>query len=321
MRIRMKMNRRKFINLSATGTAALMINSESLVTSTYARQNNSESTPEDSKAVFKKLGACSSTLFYILNREFGHPKEIEVRASIPLAGGLSGKGHQCGMLWGSALAAGAESFRRQNDRDEAIATAITTTQNIMGSFIKRTNSANCRDIVGCEFTNVFGMAKFMLKTVLHGGINNSICFNLVEKWAPEAIQSAIEGLSFKPAYVSQSPVSCASEVARKMGASDEEIVMVAGFAGGIGLSGNACGALGAAVWIKTLSWCRNNPSKSPPYFNNPEIKKTFEAFYSETNSEILCHKKCSRYFKTIDEHTEFIKNGGCENLINVLARS
>ena len=55
------------------------------------------------------------------------------------------------------------------------------------------------------------------------------------------------------------PISCASEVAKRMGASDEEMVMVAGFAGGIGLSGNACGALAAAVWMNTLRLVQKAP--------------------------------------------------------------
>ena len=52
----------------------------------------------DTKKLFRKLGSCSRTYFYILNREFGHTKEIEERAADPLAGGLMQTGHQCGML-------------------------------------------------------------------------------------------------------------------------------------------------------------------------------------------------------------------------------
>ena len=48
-----------------------------------------------------------------------------------------------------------------------------------------------------------------------------------------------------------------------MGGTEEESIMVAGFAGGIGLSGNACGALSAAIWYKMLGWAKNNPDKSP----------------------------------------------------------
>ena len=121
--------------------------------------------------------------------------------------------------------------------------------------------------------------------------------------------------------LTQQPVSCASEVAKKMGASDEEQVMVAGFAGGLGLSGNACGALSAAIWINTLSWCRKNPGKTPPFFNNPNAKRVLKAFYEVTDSEILCTKISGQHFKTVNDHSEFIKNGGCEKLIDALAQS
>ena len=45
-----------------------------------------------------------------------------------------------------------------------------------------------------------------------------------------------------------------------MGGSADEAVMVAGFGGGMGLSGNACGALAAAVWMKGVAWCRTHPN-------------------------------------------------------------
>ena len=38
-----------------------------------------------------------------------------------------------------------------------------------------------------------------------------------------------------------------------MGVSEMHTVMAAGLAGGIGLSGGACGALGAAIWINGMN--------------------------------------------------------------------
>lgn len=280
--------------------------------------NTSKAIPQDTKRLFWKYGACSHTFFYILNREFGYLKETEERASGLLSGGLMQTGHQCGMLWGSTLAVGAESFRRHNDCGQAIGAAITATQHLMESFLKRAKSVNCRDITGCDFSNKFDLVKGLLKAIL-SGIIFSPCFNLAAKWAPEAIQSAKEGLSDKRTDLPQMPISCASEVAKRMGASDEEMVMVAGFAGGMGLSGNACGALGAAIWMNTLAWNRQHPGKSG--LSNPNAKNTLKAFYGATGSEILCNKICRQCFKTIGDHTTFVKNGGCDKLITVLARS
>ncbi len=322
MKNNVRMNRRKFLKFSAAGAAtagaaALMLNSGKLFNITKDLKNTAQTIPQDAKKVFSKCGTCSRTFITILNREFGCPKNTEELASDPLAGGLMNTQNQCGMLWGSALAVGAESFRRHKNNGQAVAMAITGTQHIVKSFIKRTKSVNCRDVIGVEMSNKFDVLEVMLKS-LPGGFSNMVCMNLAEKWAPEAIQSAKEGLSGKHNDIPQPPISCASEVVKKMGASDEEVVIVAGLAGGMGLSGNACGALGAAIWMNTLAWCRKNPGKSG--YGNPNSEKILNAFYGATGSEILCHKITGQYFKTINEHSEFIKNGGCNKLISVLAR-
>jgi len=226
--------------------------------------------------------------------------------------------NQCGMLWGATLAVGAESFRRFNNHNQALFMSMNASQHVVESFSNRTKGVNCRDIIGCDVKNQVEIVNFMLNS-LPGGFNNMLCMNLAEKWFPEAVQSAKEGLSDKQSDLSQPCVSCASEMAKKMGANDEEMVMVAGFAGGIGLSGNGCGALGAAIWMSSLKWCRENPGKSG--YANPKSKEILKAFNETTASEIVCTKLSGQSFKSIDDHTEYIKNGGCKNLINVLAQS
>ncbi len=268
--------------------------------------------PKDEKKVFRKLGTCSRTFFYILNREFGHQKELEERAADSLAGGIMQKGHQCGMLWGASLAVGAEAYRKCENQNQAIAVAVNATQKLMISFSERENTINCRDITHCDFSNKLSMAKYFFSgRFLH-------CFNLADQWAPEAVKSAIEGLSTKEVSANEC-MSCATEVAKKMGASNEEMIMVAGFAGGLGLSGAACGALSAAIWMKSLKWCREELKKSS--LKNPYSKETLNIFYQATNSKILCSDITSNHFKNISEHTKFIKNGGCNELIETLAKS
>lgn len=273
-------------------------------------QDNLKQTPINAKKVFKKLGTCSKTFFYILNREFGFPKELEERAADPLAGGIMKQGRQCGMLWGATLAVGAESFRRCETQAQAIAMAITATQQLVDSFLQTAKNVNCRELIHADLTTKWGMIKLLL-------LKSRSCLNLTEKWAPEAIKAARKGLSIEKIDYPEQPLNCASEVAKRMGASEKEIVTVAGLAGGLGLSGGGCGALGAAVWLKTLDWCRKNPGKSA--FENPDADRTLKTFLAATDSEILCHKLAGQRFNSINEHTEFIKNGGCEKLIDGLA--
>jgi C_GCAxxG_C_C family probable redox protein len=280
--------------------------------------NNSDKVKLNPRKVFWKCGSCSHAMFHLLNHEFDNPRENEEIASDLLAGGIAQKGYQCGMLWGASLAVGAESFRRYSNNNEATASAITASQYLVESFTKRTKSVNCRDISKVNWENKFDMAIYMLKTVMQGFIY-SPCFNLIVKWTPEAIQVANEGVAIKPVQ-DQPCVSCASEVLKKMGASDEEAVMVAGFAGGIGLSGNACGALSATIWYKMLEWSKKNPGKTPSYFNNQDTKLILRAFYIQTDSEALCSKITEKQFKSIDEHSEYIRRGGCGKLIDALTK-
>jgi hypothetical protein len=304
--------------VAAASVGAVVLNSGKLFNLKNTVRNNAPTIPQNAKKLFSECGTCSRTFFTLLNNEFGYPKITEELASDPLAGGLMSTQNQCGMLWGSALAVGAESYRRYKNHGQAMTMAIIGTQYVMQSFEKRTKSVNCRNVIDVDISNKFDITKFMLKS-LPGGYSNMICMNLAEKWAPEAIQSAKEGLYDHPSDMPQPPISCASEVVKKMGASDEEVVMVAGLAGGMGLNGNACGALGAAIWLNTLNWCRKNPNQSG--YSNPNAEKILNTFYKATDSEILCPKISGQNFKTIQDHTEFIKNGGCSKLIEKLAQA
>lgn len=273
----------------------------------------SETIKLKAKRTFLKKGTCSRTFFYLLDREFGYPLDEEEKAIDPMAGGILQQGYQCGMLWGASMAVGAESFRRNEKPGQANGITILATQHIMKSFVGRTKSIECEEITDCDFTNKKSFAKFMLK----GKFVN--CLRLTGKWAPEALQAANEGLAADQTDLPQHSMSCASEVVRKMGGSEKEMAMVAGFAGGLGLSGNGCGALAAAVWMNTLLQNRKQTGKPASY--DPVTNMTLQVFYEETDYEIMCEKICGRRFDTLDEHTEFVESGGCKNLIAVLANA
>jgi hypothetical protein len=278
-----------------------------------------EKTKLNPRKVFWQCGACSHAMFHLLNHEFDNTKPREENASDLLAGGIAQKGHQCGMLWGGSLAIGTEAYKKFSNKNIAMATSIHASKVLADSFQRRTNTVNCRDIARVDRENKFDFIIYMLKTMGRGFIY-SPCFNLIVKWTPEAIQAATAGLS-----ESKEPnppcLSCSSEVVKKMGATEEESVMVAGFAGGLGLSGYACGALAAAIWYKMLDWGKNNPGKSPSYFNNQETRKILRIFYMQTDSEMICESICHRKFLSADEHSGYIKSGGCKNIIEALAKA
>ncbi len=275
-----------------------------------SREKQPEVSVKDAKQVFKKLGTCSRTFFYLLNREFGTSMEAEERASDLLAGGIMKKGYQCGMLWGASLAAGTEAFRVCAHRSQAIAVSIEATRLLMDSFETHESTTQCREITKCNFESRLSFAKYMISgRFLH-------CFQLAEDWAPEAVKKAKKAIQNKPVDFEHA-ISCATEVARKMGASEKEMVMVAGFAGGLGLSGSGCGALSAALWMNALSWCREHKTGSAT--EDPIAKELMRAFSEFTGEKYLCEEISQTHFSSVKEHTNYIKHGGCKELIEALS--
>ena len=279
--------------------------------------------PNDTKDVFEACRTCSRTFAFLLNRAFWHPREPEERALNPMAGGIMNLGYQCGMLWGAALSVGAESYRRHKTLRGAIESAVSATAALIQSFTAQTGTTNCRDIIGVDLSTKIGMAKHILK-IQAQGIQNSLCFNLAERWAPlaiktssEAVGASLEGQGANT-HKAQAPLSCASEVVGRMGGGREEMAIVAGFAGGLGLSGGGCGALSAVIWKKMLDWCRENPDKDPPYFNNKAAKKILKAFKSEANGRMRCREICKRSFRSLHEHTLYLREGGCKSLMDAM---
>ena len=267
----------------------------------------------DTKWVFIKQGSCSRTLFYILNRDFGYPMEEEERAADPLAGGVLLQGYQCGFLWGATMAVGAEAFRRSENPDQAVGLAMKAGAQMVESFRNRAKCTDCYDITQASWTKTSGVVKYFATGKM------VTCFKLADRWAPEAIKAAKEGLNTDTSDLPEKPVSCASEVVRKMCAGPTEMAIVAGFAGGIGLSGGGCGALSAAIWMNSLKWCRENPGKSG--YPNPRAKETLDAFLVAADYEFECPKLAGRRFSSVSEHSEFVKCGGCQKIIDALAAS
>lgn len=267
----------------------------------------------DARKVFLKKGACSHTFFYIINREYDQLRPLEERATDSLAGGIMQMGYQCGMLWGSSMAAGAEAFRRTSgDECKTIAMSIKATQSMMDSYKNLTKTHDCADVTHTDFSNKFQMFKFMI-------FKAPACFGLAKKWAPDALKAAEEGLKGDFSETSGKCRSCASEVVKRLGGTDEQVAMVSGLAGGLGLSGNACGALSAAIWMNSMDIIKEKPDKYS--YPNPNAEKTLENFYKVTDYQILCEKIAGRKFNSIEEHTVYLDTGGCSQIISKLTEN
>jgi hypothetical protein len=108
------------------------------------------------------------------------------------------------------------------------------------------------------------------------------------------------------------PASCAARLARKMGASQRHAVMAAGLAGGIGLSGGACGTLGAALWLMGL---RHEATG----FKSPRLIAAMDSFTECAGEAFECTAIAGRRFSDARDHSTYIRDGGCARLIDVLA--
>lgn len=261
------------------------------------------------KRTFLKQGTCSRTLFHIINRENNNPKPVAEKAIDTLAGGIVQNGYQCGMLWGAALGAGNEAYKRTENKEVATALAIETTRRLVNSFEKKAKHIECEEITKSNFKSKWGIAKYMLSG------KPITCFNLAAKWAPEALKITEQELKINES--NQKALSCASEVVRKMGGSDEKQVMVAGFAGGLGLSGSGCGALSAAIWKTLYDLIQKEEWKVS--FPDPVSDEVINRFLEASEYEFDCEKICGNRFNSTKEHTDFIKNDGCQKIIDKLA--
>ncbi|MFC2036339.1 C-GCAxxG-C-C family (seleno)protein, partial [Chloroflexota bacterium] len=83
----------------------------------------------------------------IVDRSFDHPLKLEESATNPHAGGIMNQGYQCGMLWGAALAAGAQAYRLLGSGPQAETAAIIAAQRLVESFRARVKHINCLEII------------------------------------------------------------------------------------------------------------------------------------------------------------------------------
>jgi hypothetical protein len=153
-----------------------------------------------------------------------------------------------------------------------------------------------------------------LKFILKGGPIG--CFRLAAGYAPE-VRSGINAVFADDHFEAPSPpVSCAAVLAQKMGASDMHTVMAAGFAGGIGLSGGACGVLGAAIWITSM----NQPVEMEGFsYAHTWIGEMVEKFLESSDYEFECSEVVGRRFKNVNDHAAYLHAGGCSQIIEALA--
>jgi hypothetical protein len=251
----------------------------------------------------------------VVDGSFNHPLKLEEIASAPLAGGIMQYGYQCGMLWGATLAAGAQAYRLHGPGPQTETEAVVAAQRLVEAFRARTkNEINCLEITDLNWKGK-NQALPILKFFLKGGPIG--CFSMAAGYAPAAFSEINASLSERPVDVPSSPVSCAAMLAQKMGVSEMHVAMAAGLAGGIGLSGGACGALGAAIWIIGMNSGKDGVGIMG--FENPKALAAIDRFLESADFEFECSKIVGRKFENTADHACYLRDGGCSKIIEALA--
>ena len=250
----------------------------------------------------------------VVDASFKHPLNAEEQATMPLAGGIANMGYQCGMIWGAALSAGAQAYRLYGAGPQAETAAILASQRLLAAFQKHTkNEINCLEISHLDMQGDFDAGQILKFFVKGGPIG---CFRMAARYAPD-VRTEIDSVFSKDGFAApETPVSCTAMLAKKMGVSEKHATMAAGFAGGIGLSGAACGALGAAIWINALNQSVEIEAFS---YSGTWVEDMIEKFLESSDYEFECSAIVGRKFEDVSEHAEYIHTGGCANIMEALA--
>lgn len=265
---------------------------------------------------FLSKGTCSECILHVLNRAYGHPMTTEEHASSLLAGGILRHGYQCGQIWGAALAAGAQAYRLFGAGADAQTRAIVAAQRVTEAFRTQNTYTDCFDITELnEQSSIMRMITFFL--IKGGGAG---CMRMAARYPPVAVREINAALSDAAIQVPPAPVSCAAVLAQKLGASEMQTVMAAGLAGGIGLSGGACGALGAAIWLTRLNSLEESAAAGARVgFRAPEARAVLDRFLKRTNYEFECSGIVGRKFQSVSDHACYVREGGCAKILDALA--
>ena len=232
---------------------------------------------------------------------------------MPLAGGIMQHGYQCGMIWGATLAAGAQAYRLLGPGPRAETMAVIAAKRIVDAFRACTGEINCFEITDIDKSSsaMKMIYVFLIKGKTFG------CMRLSSRFAKAAFKEINSALSENALEAPSPPVSCAALLARNMGLSDMHATMAAGLAGGIGLCGGGCGALGAAIWIFGMNSLKQGVAKID--YKDPGTLAVIEKFLKSTNYKFECSEIVGRKFENINDHASYLQGGGCSAIIELLA--
>lgn len=270
--------------------------------------------------------ACSEASMTTQMRGFGFEKPVYEQAIHAFSGGFMHQGHASGLLTGAVLAAGFVAQPRFKDDKSKSGAILHTAVKLAREYPEHCGFINCREITEKDLTKLSGRISYFREGL------GKMCGRLHLKWAPRA-QELIERslMNYEP---KKSCSNCATRTMQGLRVSSSletlEPTLMAGFAGGIGLSGNVCAALAAGVYTMTTNYQLSRRKKK----RDSRFRGSFEELignnyrgsltsirleFTEHFGSVLCLDILDRRFKNVEDHASFVDQGGCENVINFVS--
>jgi C_GCAxxG_C_C family probable redox protein len=274
--------------------------------------------------------ACSEAAMTTQMAGFGLKEPDYEQALHSFSGGFMHLGHTCGLLTGAALAAGFFARRHFNDENMQSTATLYATIQLAKALKELTGSSNCRDITEVSLTKLRGRLHYLQQGKAR------MCGRLHLRWAPQAHELITKSFSrYEAQHPEEDLANCAVYTLKKVMSSTgirlESVVAVAGLAGGVGLLGNMCGALSTGVFALSAFHYLHRKNKK----RDSRIKGSLEelvgtryrgsatllrlAFIDRFGSD-LCGQIIGRNFKDMEDHSIFIKSGGCQELIDFIVK-
>jgi hypothetical protein len=273
--------------------------------------------------------ACSEASMTTQMRGSGFEEPVYEQALHAFSGGFMHLGHACGLLTGAAMATGFLARARFDDDETRATAALYTTIQLTKAHPELTGSVNCQDITEIDLTNLKGRLRYLREG------KGRMCGRLHLKWSPQAHELIDKTLTeFEGRRPDNACANCVVKTMDKMvtstGIEAEDSVLFAGLAEGVGLLGNVCGALAAGVYALSISHYLEQEGKkrdsriqgslhelSGARFRGPATQLRL-AFVGRFDSE-LCIQITQQQFQDIENHSAFIEQGGCQEVIEFVS--
>lgn len=286
--------------------------------SKFIKMNDVNKVANETKKVLTKTQNCC--LCHIVPiQSLYDVTETDLRKAVTgLAGGLNNNGSTCGAIFGGSinLALIQEATDNPEIGDPELLSAVG---DYVSSFDETFGSTYCKDITALNLRSRLGQLQLLLPW------KKNKCMKQAEFGIKHIMTTEIPRSETIDISVDHCTSNIWEEIKRKNGYEDKYLERISRvFTGGIGLSGNVCGALSALIMYFGVKYRKleiaineSESSKSSYAKVKNASNEVIEAFINEFES-LACRTITNEQFTNIDEFHEFRSNVGCERVYNFL---